>query len=215
MNCFREIGCVMNKDRGGSLIGDQVFALFNYPEICDIFMLDIKPTKGGRKPGFGSQHLIKLMKSYINLRHREFELTCKPRDLCWHEILELESLLGNATRIEAQIFPNCVPLDSNHYRSHLVEALKSGCGIVNSDRFTERGHQLVIKINNRLKRMSDGARKLRAQLNLAKMQQEKEMLPGRIKSRAAAPDTLSGFNKSTPVDKKVLAKKNDNKTSPR
>ena len=142
----------------------------------------------------------------------EFAITCKPRNLCWHDILKLEMLLGAAMRVEVQFFPNCVPLDSTHYRVHLVENLKTGCGIVNSDRFTERAHRPVIEINRRLRRMREGPQELKTKLQLHMILLKKKDLQGRINYPSRRPNQLSMSTISGNANRRMRIKKVQNKT---
>ena len=71
-------------------------------------------------------------------------------------------------RLESPLFPSLPPLMSSHMhmRKHLWEALTTGEGLVWSDRFTERAHQIVKRVNEQLKRMAPGLLKIQNTLNL-------------------------------------------------
>ena len=76
------IGAIPRKERGGKLIGDQAYAILNYPEIVDMFQKRKLASKRGRSIIIGSETFVNHMKTYINLRRRECALTCLGRNLC-------------------------------------------------------------------------------------------------------------------------------------
>ena len=76
------IGAIPRKELGGKLIGDQAYAILNYPEIVDMFQKRKLASKRGRSIIIGSETFVNHMKTYINLRRRECALTCLGRNLC-------------------------------------------------------------------------------------------------------------------------------------
>ena len=139
-----------SNERGGKLIGAQCYALFAYPEIVDLFKVREFSTKTKRTISLGSDIFVHHMQCYMDLRRKEFSLTCLNRNLCAHEIADIYILMGSAMRLEATLYPSKVPLDS-HIRIHLLQHLMSNRQSPASDRTVERYNQTVIKTNQRFK----------------------------------------------------------------
>ena len=180
---LRKIDCVMHKVRGGSLVCDQVYNLFAYPEICEIFNA-LRDGNGeviqlGGIP-IGSEYVVHQLQSYMKLRQQEFKITCKVRNLCAHQIARVKTSMGAAMRLEAQIYPDSVTLMSAHWRVHILENILKGEGIIYSDRFTEKAHQLVMRIEEQLKRMPPGEGWLKNFLAIRNLSSESEQIHRRI-----------------------------------
>ena len=131
--------------------------MFAYPHICDLFRNRTITTLGGRKITIGSDIVANTLSKYMEFRLQEFRLTCRVGNLCAHQINKMEILMGTGMRLESTAFPNHVVQMSSHWRTHILTELKCGNGLVWADRFTEKGHQIVIKIKNQLKRMTPGS----------------------------------------------------------
>ena len=68
--------------------------------------------------------------------------------LCGHEIEEPKILNAENAREAAVLFPNHVPLLSDHYRAHLYAQLKNRPDLLCSERGTERKNQEMLQIKN-------------------------------------------------------------------
>ena len=156
-DAFAKMGCLLRREKGGYLIGDQCYTLLQYPEITNLFRRRTVVLTSRREIKVGSDDVADLLFQYMNIRKEEFELTCRPKNLCVHEIVRLEKLMGSAMRLESNIFPNSPIQMSSHFRTHILADLKKGRGILWSDRYTERAHQIIIKVNEQLKRMRPGS----------------------------------------------------------
>ena len=60
---FAKIGCLKGTAKGGSLIGDQVYRLFAYPIIAELFSTTIIKTRGGCEITVGSDYLVCQLKN--------------------------------------------------------------------------------------------------------------------------------------------------------
>ena len=159
------IKVIPNNERCGKLIGTQCYALLAYPEIVDLFKVTTFNTKNEGSIYIGSNIFVHHMKCYIDLRRKEFSLTCLNRNLCAHEIGEICILMGSAMRLEATLYPSKVPLDSSHIRIHLLHQLMSNRQSPASDRTVERYNQSVIRTNERFKRIQNDTTRLKGILN--------------------------------------------------
>ena len=112
----------------------------------------------------------------------EFKITCRVRNLCVHQITRLETLMGSCMRLESSIYPHHVVQMSSHWRTHLLQDIKNGCGLIWADRFTEKGHQIIIKLKNHLKRMKPGEKKNGSFLKLRDLASENLSFKPRIQS---------------------------------
>ena len=89
-----EVICVTpSNERGGKLIGSQCYALLAYPEIVDLFKVREFNTETKRTISLGSDIFVHHMQRYMNLRRKEFSLSCLNRNLCAHEIEEIFILM--------------------------------------------------------------------------------------------------------------------------
>ena len=95
----------------------------------------------------GSDYVRDLFASYIKNVNKELTLT-KKMILCDHEIEQFKILNAENAREAAVLFPNHIPLMSDHYRAHLYDQLKKNRDFTCSERGTERKNQQMLKIQN-------------------------------------------------------------------
>ena len=85
----------------------------------------------------GSEAVLHLFLEWVKLRRAEFSLTCKIRSLCVHERARVENLQVTALRIQSSLFAEEIPYMSSHYRTHVLERLKTRGDILARDSTSE------------------------------------------------------------------------------
>ena len=73
----------------------------------------------------GDCTILSIAEEYQKMGQKEFNLTCRQRSFCHHEINDVENLNGSASRLESILYLAQIMLMSSHYRAHLVETLNS------------------------------------------------------------------------------------------
>ena len=145
---------------GRGFNGDSAYKMFATSGIADF----MKTCKYGTIT-VGSDYVRDLFASYIKNVNRELTLT-KKMILCDHEIEELKILNAENAREAAVLFPNHVPLMSDHYRTHLYAQMKRNRDLTCSERGTERKNQQMMKIKNLTKSIKNQKVKLAREVKL-------------------------------------------------
>ena len=89
--------------------------------------------------------MILSAKEYQKMRQKEFNLTCRQRSFCHHEINDVENFNGSASRLESILYPDQIMLMSSHYRAHLVETLIANRELIARDSTTEFLNQRALR----------------------------------------------------------------------
>ena len=154
------LGINWSKVGGGSLIGDQAYAVITHPIIAKIFSRKTIQTQEGNIT-LGSDYFVSLCSRYCDLRLKDLKTTCYPRNFCAHEIAYGYLACNSAMRLESPLFPAHVPPYSGHLRCHLYDDLKYGPSYypIGSDRMTERAHQSTWRVEERCKTIGFSKRK--------------------------------------------------------
>ena len=79
------------------------------------------------------------------MEQKEFNLTCRQRSFCHHEINDVENFNGSASRLESMLYPDQIMLMSSHYRAHLVETLIANRELIARDSTTDFLNQRALR----------------------------------------------------------------------
>ena len=100
----------------------------------------------GKYIELGSNYAVSRFREYMSNTVKELKISSYPGTLCNHEKKSLEILIAENGRERSILFPNHIPLRSDHYRTHLPDQLKLFGDLIPSERGTERKNQHLLQI---------------------------------------------------------------------
>ena len=130
---FLKLGFRYTNKKGGSLDGKTSYDVLKSDHV-------MKVVAGQEIFNFveiGDSTILNIAKEYQKMRRKEFNLTCRQRSFCHHEINDVENFNGSASRLESILYPDQIMLMSSHYRAHLVETLIANRELIARDSTTE------------------------------------------------------------------------------
>ena len=143
---LKDNGISRSDAHGGGFTGRNAWLLFNSPEICKFLGPKTFKLQTDDSITLGSDYAIFRFQQYMNNSVKEFRLSSHPGTLCEHEKKSLEILIAENGRERSILFPNHIPLRSDHYRAHLPKQLKIMGDLIPSERGTERKNQHILQI---------------------------------------------------------------------
>ena len=130
---FLKLGFRYTNKKGGSLDGKTSYDVLKSDHVMKI----VAGQEIFNFVEIGDSTILNIAKEYQKMRRKEFNLTCRQRSFCHHEINDVENFNGSASRLEFILYPDQIMLMSSYYRAHLVETLIANRELIARDSTTE------------------------------------------------------------------------------
>jgi len=141
---------VRSTAHGGGFTGRNAWQLFQSPEICKFLTPQTWHLQDGDSFNLGSDYAYFRFQEYMMNTVKELKLSSYPGTLCEHEKKNLEILIAENGRERHILFPNHIPLRSDHYRAHLPNQIQLMGDLIPSERGTERKNQHLLQIQRNI-----------------------------------------------------------------
>ena len=141
-----KMGIARSTAHGGGFTGKYAWRLFQSPGLCEFMATKTWSLHNGQKIELGSNYAVLRFQQYMLNTVNELKLSSYPGTLYDHEKSSLEILIAENGRERCLLFPNHIPLRSDHSRAHLPDQLKLFGDLIPSERGTEKKNQHMLQI---------------------------------------------------------------------
>ena len=170
---------------GGSFLGDSAYELLKSEEIPEVLnRSEYRKRNSQEIVSVGSSKVCGFFITLAKHQQKELKITSHNRSFCIHMVKNLEILMGELGREKHKGFPLNYVLLSDHFRTHLLELVKTHGDLKGSERGTELMNQRMIAVSQQVKGIPDAAARAKKTVEILQIKRDAGPTPiGKIYSK--------------------------------